>query len=279
MNREIPVVILAGGLGTRLREETEFRPKPMVPIGGKPILWHIMKHYSYYGFKKFIICLGYKGEVIKDYFLNYQLQSSDFSINTETGRIIEHQKKNENWDITLVDTGQDAQTGARIARIADYIDTETFMLTYGDGLSDINLNDLLNFHLIHKKNMTVSGVLMPLRFGHLALDGNKVIAFSEKKRISKEWINGGFFVCNKKVLAQCSTDSLCVFERDVVPVFSQTDQLMAYKHEGFWYCMDTLRDQELLAHLWETSAPWKVWESKENNSFFLSKKIKENEMG
>jgi len=263
MKQDLPVVILAGGFGTRLREETEFRPKPMVPIGGKPILWHIMKMYSHFGFYKFIICLGYKGETIKQYFLNYRLEGVDLTINTKTGTITEHQLNDDDWEVTLVDTGQDCMTGGRIARIARYINSDRFLLTYGDGVADININTLLEFHLAHKKLVTLSGVTLPSRFGNLELDGNRITSFAEKKQISNEWINGGFFVCEKKFLTYLSQDQSCVLEQGPLRKAAQDGELMVYKHNGFWQCMDTLREHHYLEELWKTSAPWKVWKEQE----------------
>lgn len=241
-----PVVILAGGLGTRLREETQFRPKPMVPIGGKPILWHIMKLYSYYGFYRFIICLGYKGEMIKDYFLQYHLQGVDFTINTQTGTIIEHQQNDEEWEVTLVNTGLFNQTGSRVLQIAPYIDTDTFLLTYGDGLANVNIEKLMDFHISHKKNATLTSVYPVSRFGNLRLEGDKVVSFREKKPLGVEWINGGFFAFNKSIFDYFPTSSEAILEADVLPSLSFEKQLMAYRHEDFWHCMDTVRDQEHL---------------------------------
>lgn len=253
-------MILAGGFGTRLREETEFRPKPMVPIGGKPILWHIMKIYAHYGFRRFIICLGYKGDMIKDYFLTYHLQGIDFTLHTKNDHIVEHQSNDEDWEITLVDTGLDCMTGGRIARAARYVDTDTFLLTYGDGLADVNVNKLLFFHESHGKLITLTGIQPTSRFGYLDIHGDQVKSFSEKKRLTDEWINGGFFVVDKKFLSYTSTTDDCIFEQQPLRMAAQDGQLMMYKHHGFWQCMDTLREHEQLEELWKTSAPWKVWQ-------------------
>lgn len=263
VKQNLPVVILAGGLGTRLREETEFRPKPMVPIGGKPILWHIMKLYAHHGFYRFIICLGYKGEMIKRYFLNYQREEVDFTINTKTGSITEHQIHDDEWEVTLVDTGQESMTGSRIAQIARYINTDQFLLTYGDGLSNIDINKLLDFHNSHKKLVTLSGVMLPSRFGNLELENDQIVSFAEKKRISHEWINGGFFVCEKKFLSYLSLDPSCVLEQNPLQKVAHDNQLMVYKHHGFWQCMDTQREHQQLEELWKTGAPWKVWQDHE----------------
>jgi glucose-1-phosphate cytidylyltransferase len=254
-----PVVILAGGLGTRLREETEFRPKPMVPIGGKPILWHIMKIYAHYGFYRFIICLGYKGEMIKNYFLNYHLDGVDFTVLTRTGLITEHQINSEDWEVTLADTGQTCLTGGRIARVARYINAERFLVTYGDGLANINIDDLLNFHLSHKKLITLTGVNLTSRFGNLDVSGNKIVSFAEKKKINDEWINGGFFVCEREFLKYLSPQDDCVLEQEPLKKSAADGELMMYKHTGFWQCMDTYREHQLLEELWKTHAPWKVW--------------------
>ncbi|MCK4517374.1 glucose-1-phosphate cytidylyltransferase [Candidatus Babeliales bacterium] len=256
-----PVIILAGGLGTRLREETEFRPKPMVPIGGKPILWHIMKIYAHFGFHRFIICLGYKGEMIKDYFLNYRLADIDFTINTKTGTISEHGKNSEEWEITLVDTGQDCFTGGRIARCAEHIKTDRFLVTYGDGVADINIEKLLAFHKSHKRIATLSGVNPPSRFGNLEIENQKVTSFLEKQTTQNGWINGGFFIFEKEFLRYLSTDSRCVLEQEPLQNAALDDQLMIYKHNGFWQCMDTIREHQKLEALWKNqNAPWKVWQ-------------------
>lgn len=252
-------MILAGGLGTRLREETEFRPKPMVPIGGKPILWHIMKTYSTYGFYRFIICLGYKGEMIKHHFLNYHLEGIDFTLNTKNGAILEHQESKEEWEITLVNTGLDCLTGGRVARAAHYVDTNTFLLTYGDGLADINIKELVSFHESHGKLITLSGVNLPSRFGNLEVNGNTVTSFTEKKKIEDEWINGGYMVVQKDFLKYLSPDSSCILEQEPLKNAAQDNQLMIHKHYGFWQCMDTIRDHQKLEELWRAGAPWKIW--------------------
>lgn len=256
----ISVMILAGGLGTRLREETEFRPKPMVPIGGKPIIWHLMKIYSHYGFYRFIICLGYKGEMIKDYFFNYHIQGVDFTVNTKTGTVTELISNDEEWEITLVDTGQDCMTGGRIARAAKYVDTNTFLFTYGDGLADINISDLVKFHENHGKLITLTGTNMFSRFGNLDIVGNQVISFKEKNKLEDEWINGGFFVCNKEFLKYLTINDDCVLEQEPLRNVAKDGQLMIYKHYGFWQCMDTLREQQYLEQLWAKGAPWKIWQ-------------------
>lgn len=256
-----PVVILAGGLGTRLREETQFRPKPMVPIGGKPILWHIMKLYSYYGFYRFIICLGYKGEMIKEYFLHYRLQGVDFTINTKTGGIVEHLQNDEEWEVTLVNTGLSNQTGSRVFQIAPYITTQNFLLTYGDGVSDVDVGKIFQFHREHQKLATLTSVHPVSRFGNLKIEEAEVRLFREKKSSAVEWINGGFFVFNKAVFNYFPSVPGAILEQDVLPFLAEDNQLMAYKHEGFWYCMDTVRDQEHLEGLWQAgNAPWRVWQ-------------------
>lgn len=256
-------MILAGGFGTRLREETEFRPKPMVPIGGKPIIWHIMKMYSTYGFYRFIICLGYKGEMIKNFFLNYRLDGADFTVNTKTGTVIEHRGNDEAWEITLVDTGQDCMTGGRVARAAKYIDTDQFLLTYGDGLADINIDDLYLFHQKHGKLVTLTGVNLPSRFGNLETKDERITSFIEKKQIADAWINGGFFVCQKEFLSHLSMQSSCVLEQEPLRSVARDEQLMMYKHHGFWQCMDTLREHQVLEDLWKVGAPWKSWNDEE----------------
>jgi len=268
-----PVVILAGGYGTRLREETEFRPKPMVPVGGKPILWHIMKIYAHYGFYRFIICLGYKGDMIKNYFLNYHLAGVDFTLHTKTGTVLEHGKNSEEWEITLVDTGQDCFTGGRIARCSHHINTERFLLTYGDGVSDVDIEKLFQFHRTHGKFATLTGVNPPSRFGNLEIDDKKVTSFLEKQTADNGWINGGFFVLEKEFLRYLSQDAHCVLEKDPLQNAALDGQLMMYKHNGFWQCMDTIREHEKLEALWKTqNAPWKIWQEE---SFKPSRKMDE----
>ncbi|MDD5005712.1 MAG: glucose-1-phosphate cytidylyltransferase [Candidatus Omnitrophica bacterium] len=256
------VVILCGGRGTRLKEETEFKPKPMVEIGGKPILWHIMKIYSSYGFNDFVLCLGYKGEMIKEYFLNYEAMNNDFTIRLdEKDRIKFHSKHPEtNWKIALVDTGLNSNTGARIKRIEKYIDGDLFMMTYGDGVANINIKDLFSFHKSQKRLSTVTGVHPSSRFGELIIKGKRVIKFSEKPRTSQGFINGGFFVFNRKVFKYLNNKEGCDLERDVLEKIAAKGQLSVYIHEGFWQCMDTQRELDLLTNLWaESKAPWKVW--------------------
>ncbi len=256
------VVILCGGLGTRLRGETEFRPKPLVEIGNKPILWHIMKIYSHYGFKDFILCLGYKGEMIKEYFLNYTFRNNDFTIKLDVNnKILLHNKNYEGWTVTLVDTGQNAQTGARIKRIEKYITEDLFMVTYGDGVANINIRHLVKFHKKHGKIGTVTGVHPSSRFGELVIKSNQVIEFSEKPQIREGFINGGFFVFNKKFFQYLKDDDNCYLEREPLEKLAKDGQLYAYLHHGFWQCMDTQRELEILQQLWSSEkCPWKVWE-------------------
>jgi glucose-1-phosphate cytidylyltransferase len=263
--KSIPVVILAGGQGTRLREQTEFIPKPMVSIGARPILWHIMKIYSYYGFKRFIICLGYKGGIIKDYFLHYRMRDCDFTIKLGNHKNIRiHSKPHEDdWEVTLADTGFKAMTGARIKRIERYISAEHFFLTYGDGVANLNVERLLRHHLSHGKIATITGVKPPSRFGELITKGKKVIEFSEKPQVGGGMINGGFFIFQKGVFAYLSDNDRCTLEGEPLERLAKDDQLMVYQHTGFWQCMDTLRDMNLLNELWESGdAPWKIWEEK-----------------
>lgn len=255
------VVILAGGLGTRLSEETKSRPKPMVEIGGEPILWHIMKHYSHYGFHEFIICLGYKGEVIKDYFLHYAMRHSDITIDQQhPERIVTHHREVEPWRITLVDTGAETMTGGRVKRIAPYVDRQPFMLTYGDGLSDVNLRELVDYHQGHGKLATVTAVRPEARFGALQLtDHSRVMRFEEKVPGDGYWINGGFFVCQPEVLDYLEGDDT-VWEKKPLEQLAGEDQLMAYRHNGFWHPMDTLRDRKTLEQMWEQNlAKWQSW--------------------
>ena len=256
------VIILAGGRGTRLREETEFRPKPMVEIGGKPILWHIMKMYAFYGFTDFVLCTGYKAEIIKEYFLNYETMNNDFTIKLGSRNQIDfHSDHSEKgWSVTIADTGEVAMTGARIKRVEKYIDTEEFMLTYGDGLADINIKKLLEFHRSKNKIGTVTGVRPASRFGEIVVEGGKVREFSEKPQSSEGHINGGFFVFKKKFLQYLSAKDSCVLEKDPLEKLAKEGNLSMYFHPGFWYCMDTYRDHEYLKDLWQKGeAPWKIW--------------------
>ncbi|MEW6183464.1 MAG: glucose-1-phosphate cytidylyltransferase [Bacillota bacterium] len=254
------VVILAGGFGTRLSEETTVKPKPMVEIGGKPILWHIMKIYSFYGFNEFIICLGYKGYVIKEYFSNYFLHMSDVTFDLKNNSMDVHSNHVEPWKVTLVDTGIETLTGGRVKRVQQYIGSETFMLTYGDGLADINIKKLVECHQLNKQLATITAVRPAGRFGALVLeDRGQVQSFVEKPSGDRSWINGGFFVLEPEVL-QYLKDDKTSFEREPLEALVQDKQLMAYKHTGFWQPMDTLRDKNTLEDLWNSgSAPWKVW--------------------
>ena len=257
------VVILCGGLGTRLREETEFRPKPMVEIGGRPILWHIMKIYAHYGFKDFVLCLGYKGEMIKEYFYNYEILNNDFTVELGNHKKIEiHSGHGEKgWRVTLADTGDKALKGARLKRAEKYIDGDQFMMTYGDGVADIDINSLLAFHRDHGKLATVTGINPTSRFGELKIKGDQVKSFSEKPRNTPGLINGGFFVFNKGVLDYLSADDNCDLEIGALEKIAREGQLMVYKHTGFWVCMDNLRDMDYLNKLWnENKAFWKVWQ-------------------
>ena len=260
--KNIKVVILCGGLGTRMREETEFRPKPMVTIGGRPIVWHIMKIYSYYGFKDFVLCLGYKGGMIKEYFYNYEILNSDFTIEYGNGKHIDvYNNHGENgWRVTLVDTGDKALKGARLKRAQRYIDGETFMMTYGDGVSDINIKSLLAFHEQHGRLVTVSGVHPTSRFGELKAKGDKVVKFMEKKDVGPSLVSGGFFVCNSGIFDYLTYDEDCDFEIGALERIAEDSDLMVFRHSGFWAGMDTLRDVDYLNNLWhEGNAKWKVW--------------------
>jgi len=254
------VVLLAGGFGTRLSEETDLRPKPMVEIGGKPILWHIMKLFSHHQFNDFVVCLGYKGYVIKEYFANYFLHQSDVTIDLQKNSMEIHESKAEPWKITLVDTGADSMTGGRLKRVARYIGDGTFMLTYGDGVADINLTELLAFHRKHGKSATVTATQPSGRFGALSLDAShNVTSFQEKPAGDRSWINGGFFVLEPKILERISGDHT-VFEREPLEGLARDRELVAYRHSGFWQPMDTLRDKTHLEELWSKGkAPWKVW--------------------
>ena len=255
------VVILAGGMGTRISEETVVRPKPMVEIGGKPILWHIMKIYSHYGFHDFIICLGYKGYMIKEYFSNYFLHMSDVTFDMRNNSMKVHQQNAEPWNVTLVDTGAETMTGGRIKRVAPYIGNETFMLTYGDGISDVDIKKLLEYHKNHHKLATVTATQPSGRFGALNLDASdKVASFQEKPAGDGSWINGGFFIFEPKVLDLIAGDDT-IFEKEPLEQMARDRELVAYRHHGFWQAMDTLRDKNHLESLWQSGkAPWKVWE-------------------
>ncbi|OXS23021.1 glucose-1-phosphate cytidylyltransferase [Pseudomonas rhodesiae] len=254
-------VILAGGLGTRLSEETSTRPKPMVEIGGKPILWHIMKMYSAHGINDFIICCGYKGYVIKEYFANYFLHMSDVTFNMRDNTMEVHDKRAEAWNVTLVDTGDDSMTGGRLARVADYVkDEESFCFTYGDGVGDIDISATMEFHKAHGKAATLTATYPPGRFGALDIRQGQVLNFKEKPKGDGAMINGGFFVLKPEVLKYITGDS-SVWEQEPLMNLASDNQLMAYEHQGFWQPMDTLRDKHLLEELWISGkAPWKTWE-------------------
>lgn len=253
------VVILAGGLGTRLTEETEIKPKPMVEIGGRPILWHIMKHYSFFGFKEFFIALGYKGNVIKKYFIDYYSLNNNLTIHLKNGRVTIHEGIIEDWIVNLMDTGLDTNTGGRIKRLEPLLKDDPFMATYGDGVSNINLQKLIAFHHGHGRIATVSAVRPPARFGELIFDGNIVKKFQEKPQIHEGWINGGFLVFNPEIFEFLEGDESSL-EADAMEKLANDNQLAVYKHDQFWQCMDTLRDKRLLEKLWsENKAEWKVW--------------------
>jgi glucose-1-phosphate cytidylyltransferase len=254
------VAILAGGLGSRLAEETELKPKPMVEIGGKPILWHIMMHYAHYGLDQFAIALGYKGEVIKKYMLDYCSLNRDLSVSLKTGKVKMNGGVVPDWNVDLVDTGMKTQTGGRIKRLAPYLGNETFMLTWGDGVSDIDLNDLLAFHRSHGKLATLTAVRPTARFGHLEMDGNQITEFSEKPQTKEGWINGAFFVLEPEIFDFIDGDNTH-FEKEPLERLAGEGQLMAYRHTGFWQCMDTIREKKILETYWESgNAPWKTWE-------------------
>jgi len=254
------VVILAGGFGTRLSEETDLRPKPMIEIGQKPILWHIMKIYSHFGFNDFIICLGYKGYMIKEYFANYFIHNSDVTIDLENNRIDVHNSNCEPWKVTLIDTGLNTQTGGRIKKVQNYIGNERFMVTYGDGVGDINIKELLEFHKKHGKYATITAVKPPGRFGVIDLDErDNIISFEEKPRGDKAWINGGFFVLEPPIFEYIKGDDT-FWEREPLVNLAKDGQLVAYRHYGFWKPMDTLRDKRELEELWNSGkSPWRIW--------------------
>jgi len=256
----VKVAILAGGVGTRLEEETTVRPKPMVEIGGRPILWHIMMHYSHYNYRQFIIALGYRGEYIKKYFTDYSYLQSNLTVKTKNGEIHKHDNaSSHDWTVELIDTGVATLTGGRIKRLAPYVGNQTFMLTWGDGVSNVDLDELLKFHKSHGKLATLTAVRPTARFGHLDLDGNRVMEFSEKPQTSEGWINGAFFVLEPGVFDYIEGDHTA-WEREPMEQLARDGQLMAYQHNGFWQCMDTLRDKHLLNELWDSGeSPWKLW--------------------
>ena len=253
------VAILAGGHGTRLAEETTIKPKPMVEIGDKPILWHIMRIYAHYGFKDFVIALGYKGEVIKKYMVDYCKLSSDLTVNMRNGDVHFHGNNQLDWQVELIDTGLHTLTGGRIKRLQPYMNNETFMLTWGDGVSDINIQDLIAFHKAHGKLATLTAVRPPARYGHLEIDGSVISEFSEKPQTGEGWINGAFFVLEPGVFDYIDGDTT-QWEKEPLENLARDGQLMAYKHNSFWQCMDTLREKYLLENLWSSgNAPWKMW--------------------
>lgn len=266
----LKAVILCGGKGTRLREETEYRPKPMVEVGNRPILWHIMSIYASYGVKDFIICLGYKGNMIKQYFLNYQIMNNDFTITLNNKNVIKYNDSRDevDWTVTLADTGPETQTGGRIKKIEKYIDDDMFLLTYGDGVADININKLIEFHKSHGKIGTVTGVHPSSRFGELKIREDEVVKFHEKPQIDSGLVNGGFFAFNTEFFNYLEDDENCILEKQPLEALTSNKELMVYPHHGFWQCVDTYRELEQLNEMWKSlEAPWIV---KNNNSRGIS---------
>jgi glucose-1-phosphate cytidylyltransferase len=253
----VNVVLLAGGYGTRLNEYTEVIPKPMIKVGGKPILWHIMQTYANFGHKDFYVALGYKAEVIKEYFLNYRALNSDFVVNLSSGKVTPHQVDEVDWRVTLVNTGENSMTGGRVKRMKSFMANETFLLTYGDGVANIDISALLNVHRSHGKMVTMTAVRPAARFGELELDGNQVVNFEEKPQMHNGWVNGGYFVIEPSFFDLISSDST-LLEREPLEQAAKLGELMAYRHEGFWQCMDTKRDHELLESFWLKGAPWAI---------------------
>lgn len=252
-------VILAGGMGTRISEESHLRPKPMIEIGGRPILWHIMKIYSHHGINDFVICLGYKGYMIKEYFANYFLHMSDVTFDMSCNQMHVHYKSAEPWKVTLVDTGENSMTGGRLRRVREYLDNDDFCFTYGDGVADVNIGDLVAFHLAHRKLATVTAIQPPGRYGALEMAGSRVLGFQEKPKGDGGWINGGFFVLSPQVLDYIEGDDT-TWEQEPLIRLAEQSQLQAYEHAGFWQAMDTLREKNHLEELWQAGvAPWKVW--------------------
>ena len=264
------VGILAGGLGTRLAEETETKPKPMVQIGSQPILWHIMRHYYHYNFNDFVIALGYKAEVIKKYMVDYCSLNSNLTVNLRSGDVSSHGGHDLDWTVELIETGLKTNTGGRIKRLIPYMNDETFMLTWGDGVSDINLHDLLAFHRRHGKLATMTIVRPPARFGLPTLDGDRVVEFSEKPQTQEGWINGAFFVLEPEVFDYIDGDST-LWEKEPLERLARDGQLMAYRYTGFWQCMDTLRDKKRLQRLWDSGdAPWKTWQDEPQTRIYFN---------
>lgn len=256
---QIPVAVLCGGLGSRLREETEIRPKPMVEIGGQPILWHIMNIYAAWGTTRFLLALGYKAEVIKEYFLNFHPHTSDMTIHLASGKVDHHNNTAPDWQVALIDTGLHTETGGRVKRLKPWVDNRTFMLTYGDGVGNIDIKALLAFHQSHGKLATVTAVRPPARFGNLVFEGGQVVEFAEKSQALAGWINGGFFVLEPGVFDYIAGDSM-PWESEPLQRLAKDGQLMAYQHGGFWAAMDTLREKQRLQELWDSGrAPWKIW--------------------
>lgn len=252
-------VILCGGIGTRLAEETEVKPKPMVEIGGRPILWHIMKNYAHHSYDEFVIALGYKGDVIKRYFLDYARLNCNFTIDFPSGDLVRKNVCDDNWLTHLVGTGTETMTGGRLKRLGETLGQETFMMTYGDGVADVDLSALVEFHRSHGKLATITAVHPPSRYGEVVFEGDQVVAFSEKPQTGEGWINGGFFVLEPEVIDYIDGDET-MWELDPLHRLVEDNQLMVYRHDGFWQCMDTLRDWRLLEKLWTTGdAPWRVW--------------------
>lgn len=257
--RQVKVAILAGGLGSRLAEETESKPKPMVEVGGKPLLWHVMKIYSQQGFDDFVVALGYKGEQIKRYMVDYCALASDLTVRLADGHVVMHDGHREEWTVQLVDTGQPTATGGRIRRLAPHLGDGTFMLTWGDGVADVDIGALLDFHRAHGRLATLTAVRPPARFGHLELDGDRIREFSEKPQTGEGWINGAFFVLEPGVIDYIDGDDT-QWEKEPLEQLAKDGELMAYRHHGFWQCMDTIRDRKLLEALWSSgAAPWQSW--------------------
>lgn len=253
------VAILAGGLGTRLSEETVLKPKPMVEIGGKPMLWHIMNIYAAYGYREFVIALGYKGEIIKDYFLNYHYHARNLTVNLKTGEVELHAEQGQDWIVHLLDTGAETNTGGRIKQISEFIGNEAFMLTYGDGVINLNITNLVEFHTAQKKLVTMTAVRPPARFGQMIIEDRRVVQFKEKPQIGEGWINGGFFVMQPEIVNYIKDYSVS-WEFESLERIAADGQLFAFQHDAFWQSMDTLRDVQLLNKLWqEGNAPWKIW--------------------
>jgi glucose-1-phosphate cytidylyltransferase len=272
------VVLLCGGLGTRMREETEYRPKPMVEVGGRPLLWHIMKLYAAHGLNEFVCCLGYRGSMIKQYFLDYHAMRADVTVDLRSGTVEKEAGDAEDWRVTLVDTGESSMTGSRVKRVERYLqDSDLFLCTYGDGVADLDVSALLDFHRSHGRLATVTGVRPPSRFGELVVDDGRVESFAEKPLTGSGLVSGGFFVFDRRVLDRIDADPSCVLEREPLEGLARDGELCVYDHQGYWQCADTVRDVDLLRSLWDSGeAPWRVWDDRRSQAATPSRRRRDD---